>query len=128
MIDLSSTTLHFRSHYKYRKVFVVENIQELVNENVLFSKEEMPVKCVGKQKPKIVFVYCGVGTTWKGMCKELIKQDEIFKNTIKEIDDRSTQAIFFIDVRSGNYSKPTKNFYFIYLFLIFLFILNTFCM
>uniref|UniRef100_A0A8W8JHV5 Carrier domain-containing protein n=1 Tax=Magallana gigas TaxID=29159 RepID=A0A8W8JHV5_MAGGI len=111
--DLSSTTLHFRSHYKYRKVFVVENIQELVNENVLFSKEEMPVKCVGKQKPKIVFVYCGVGTTWKGMCKELIKQDEIFKNTIKEIDDHlstfrdlSLQAIF---ENEEDLTDPLKN-------------------
>lgn len=47
----------------------------------------MFVKCVGKQKLKIVFVYCGVGIIWKGMCKEFIKQDEIFKNIIKEIDD-----------------------------------------
>lgn len=111
--DLSSTTLHFRSHYKYRKVFVVENIQELLNEILLFLKEEMPVKSVGKQKPKIVFVYCGVGTTWKFMCKELIKQDEIFKKTIKEIDDHlstftelSLQAIF---ENEEDLTDPLKN-------------------
>lgn len=84
--DLSSTTIHFRSHYRYRKVFVVEKMEELVDQLDQFVREELPVRIVAKETPKVIFVYCGVGTTWKNMCKELVKHDAIFRNSIRDID------------------------------------------
>lgn len=87
LVDLSSTTTHFRSHYRFRKVFVVDEMSELTNEIERFVGEELPVKVVGKEKPNIIFVYCGVGTTWRKMCKEFTTHDQIFKKTIQEIDD-----------------------------------------
>jgi acyl transferase domain-containing protein len=34
---------------------------------------------------KIALVFCGVGTSWKGMCNSLMKID-VFRTAIKEVD------------------------------------------
>ena len=38
------------------------------------------------QRRKIIFVYCGVGTTWTGMCQEMMSLNGVFKETIRAID------------------------------------------
>ncbi|XP_056013208.1 uncharacterized protein LOC130052391 [Ostrea edulis] len=111
--DLSSTTTHFRNHYRYRKVFVVEEMSELTKEIEHFVSEELPVKVVGKEKPKIIFVYCGVGTTWIKMCKEFITYDQIFRKTTQEIDDYlsslTTVSIESIFENEEDILDPLKN-------------------
>ncbi|XP_061193754.1 uncharacterized protein LOC133201984 [Saccostrea echinata] len=111
--DISSTTVHFRNHYKFRKVFVVEQLSELVTKLDNFVKEDVIVKSIGKDRPKIIFVYCGVGTTWRKMCKEFITQDYIFKRTIQDIDD-SLRSLTSVSVESlfeneEDISDPLEN-------------------
>jgi acyl transferase domain-containing protein len=113
LANLSSTTAHFRSHYRLRKVFVAEKLPELVNEVECFIDKEMPVKAAGKEKPKVIFVYCGVGTAWRKMCKELLTQDQIFRKTIQEIDGYlsafTTLSMEFIFGKEEDISDPLKN-------------------
>lgn len=111
--DLSSTTVHFRSHYRYRKVFVVEKIEELIDQINHFAREELPVRVVGKEKLRVVFVYCGVGTTWENMCKELLAHDAIFRKSIRDIDVYLS-SLANISVQSvlqneGDLSDPLNN-------------------
>ncbi|XP_073343919.1 phenolphthiocerol/phthiocerol polyketide synthase subunit C [Pagrus major] len=86
-VDLDSllyTSACRRSHlkHKYRKAIVVSSVVDL--------KEKLSAT-VGKNispsysDPKLVFVFCGNGVTYHGMCKQLLKQEPVFKDKIKEI-------------------------------------------
>ena len=99
--DLASTSVHFRSHYRYRKVFAVDELKDLVIKIDQFIKDQESIKRVKREKPNVVFVYCGVGTTWQKMCKVFITHDDVFRKSMKEIDhhlssftDISVQSIF----------------------------------
>ncbi|XP_035981648.1 highly reducing polyketide synthase easB-like [Fundulus heteroclitus] len=73
-----------RSHqkHKYRKAIVVSSVGDL--------KEKL-MAAVGKDvssalsDPRLVFVFCGNGVTYHGMCKQLLKNQPVFRETIKEI-------------------------------------------
>ncbi|MEQ2189022.1 hypothetical protein GOODEAATRI_020873 [Goodea atripinnis] len=86
-VDLDSlmyTSACRRSHqkHKYRKAIVVSSTGDL--------KEKM-MASVGKNvssalsDPRLVFVFCGNGVTYHGMCKELLKNQPVFREKIKEI-------------------------------------------
>lgn len=36
-------------------------------------------------KPKVTFVFCGMGTTWPGMCRELVRDVPVFAQTIQQV-------------------------------------------
>uniref|UniRef100_A0A674BFN3 Malonyl-CoA:ACP transacylase (MAT) domain-containing protein n=1 Tax=Salmo trutta TaxID=8032 RepID=A0A674BFN3_SALTR len=36
--------------------------------------------------PRLVFVFCGNGVTYQGMCKQLLKQEPVFREKIREIE------------------------------------------
>lgn len=111
--DLSSTTVHFRSHYNFRKVFVVDEVQRLITDINRFTLEELLVKNVEKERLRVVFVYCGVATAWKSMCKYFITHDEIFKKSIKEIDQYLSSltniSVYSIFQNEEDLSDPLKN-------------------
>lgn len=86
-IDLDSlvyTSACRRSHLKhrYRKAFVVSSVDDL--------REKLKAS-VGKNispsfsDPRLVFVFCGNGVTYRGMCRQLLKEEPVFMNKIKEI-------------------------------------------
>uniref|UniRef100_A0A3P8SRW4 Fatty acid synthase 2 n=1 Tax=Amphiprion percula TaxID=161767 RepID=A0A3P8SRW4_AMPPE len=86
-VDLDSllyTSACRRSHQKhrYRKAIVVSSVVDL--------KEELSA-AVGKKinsaysDPRLVFVFCGNGVTYHGMCKQLLKHEPIFREKTKEI-------------------------------------------
>ncbi|XP_076617882.1 phenolphthiocerol/phthiocerol polyketide synthase subunit C-like [Chaetodon auriga] len=86
-VDLDSllyTSACRRSHlkHKYRKAMVVSSIVDL--------KEKLSAT-VGKNispsysHPRLVFVFCGNGVTYHGMCKQLLKHEPVFRDKIKEI-------------------------------------------
>nr|XP_046228105.1 phenolphthiocerol/phthiocerol polyketide synthase subunit C-like [Scatophagus argus] len=86
-VDLDSllyTSACKRSHlkHKYRKAFVVSSVVDL-RQNLSAT--------VGKNisqaysDPRLVFVFCGNGVTYHGMCKELLKYEPVFRDKIKEI-------------------------------------------
>ncbi|KAA8580583.1 hypothetical protein FQN60_013541 [Etheostoma spectabile] len=73
-----------RSHlkHKYRKAIVVSSVVDLkkkliatVGKNILPSYSD----------PRLVFVFCGNGVTYHGMCKQLLRHEPVFRDKIKEI-------------------------------------------
>lgn len=86
-VDLESlvyTSACRRSHqkHKYRKAFTVSSIADL--------KEKLRAS-VGKNispsslDPRLVFVFCGNGVTYHGMCKQLLERVPAFRVKIKKI-------------------------------------------
>ncbi|XP_076014160.1 phthioceranic/hydroxyphthioceranic acid synthase-like [Genypterus blacodes] len=86
-IDLDAlvyTSACRRSHQKhrYRKAILVssvvdlkEKIKSAVDKNITPSTVD----------PRLIFVFCGNGVTYHGMCKQLLKQEPVFRDKIKEI-------------------------------------------
>ena len=69
---LAYTSTCRREHRLSRVAFVANTQQELETKCANFLKLEPQEKKPGHNRHK-VFVFCGVGTAWKGMCKELMK-------------------------------------------------------
>lgn len=75
-----------RTHqkHKYRKAITVSSVVNL--------KEKL-IATVGKNisvafsDPRLVFVFCGNGVTYHGMCMQLLKNEPIFRKKIKEIKE-----------------------------------------
>ncbi|KAF7214094.1 phthioceranic/hydroxyphthioceranic acid synthase [Nothobranchius furzeri] len=75
-----------RSHqkHKYRKAILVSSMGDL--------KEKLRV-AVGKtvhpapSDSRLVFVFCGNGVTYHGMCKQLLRNEPVFREKIKEITE-----------------------------------------
>ncbi|KAG8009589.1 Lovastatin nonaketide synthase mokA [Nibea albiflora] len=86
-VDLDSllyTSACRRSHlkHKYRKAIVVSSVVDLkeklsatVGKNISMSYSDS----------RLVFVFCGNGLTYHGMCKQLLKQEPVFRDKIKEV-------------------------------------------
>ncbi|XP_068160649.1 phthioceranic/hydroxyphthioceranic acid synthase [Antennarius striatus] len=73
-----------RSHlkHKYRKAIMVSSLDDLkekLRANV--SKNVRP----SNLEARLVYVFCGNGVTYHGMCKELLKHEPVFKDKIQEI-------------------------------------------
>ncbi|XP_061180173.1 uncharacterized protein LOC133188686 [Saccostrea echinata] len=85
--DLSYTSILRREHFKFRKMFVTDSINYLDNQLKAFSNSgEQSVSGTHFQPQKITFVFCGVGTTWKGMCAEIMMINPVFRKQVIEID------------------------------------------
>lgn len=84
--DLSFTSVHLREHYPYRFATVAKTMEELKR---ILKHETDPVDSSKDVSniPSVVFVFCGMGTSWKGMCQELINKCKPFEDALKEIDD-----------------------------------------
>ncbi|XP_021371585.1 uncharacterized protein LOC110462085 isoform X2 [Mizuhopecten yessoensis] len=85
--DVSYTSTCRRDHYPYRVA-----LQACTKEDVERGCDEQlhtltSLKPTGFSRPNVIFVFCGVGTTWTGMCQELLKKEHIFKDTVKSIDN-----------------------------------------
>ncbi|XP_055018204.1 uncharacterized protein fasn2, partial [Boleophthalmus pectinirostris] len=73
-----------RSHqkHKYRKAIMVSNVSELKeNLRANISKNVSP----SILESKLVFVFCGNGVTYHGMCKQLLVCEPVFRQKIIEI-------------------------------------------
>ena len=108
--SLSYTATCHRDHFPYRLCFAVESLEELVKQATFKLQEQIP-----KPLPlNLVFVYCGVGTTWTGMCSQLIKIDKAFKAGVIAVDKYLTplsgismESLFSIP--TTDYSDPFIN-------------------
>ncbi|XP_036073241.1 phthiocerol synthesis polyketide synthase type I PpsD isoform X2 [Oryzias melastigma] len=86
-VDLDSllyTSACRRSHqkHKYRKAIVTSSIADL-KEKLCASVDQNVRPALSD--PRLVFVYCGNGVNYHGMCKQLLKSEPIFRECIKEI-------------------------------------------
>uniref|UniRef100_UPI003AABFD3A phthioceranic/hydroxyphthioceranic acid synthase n=1 Tax=Centroberyx gerrardi TaxID=166262 RepID=UPI003AABFD3A len=89
MVDLDSlvyTSACRRSHlkHKYRKAIMISSAVDLKDQlKSALSKNIAP----SYSDPRLVFVFCGNGVTYHGMCKQLLKQETVFRDKIKEIGE-----------------------------------------
>ena len=82
--DVAITSLYHRDVLPYRTLLHKNDIKELKTEckkRVNRMERIIPTKNHNK-----VFVYCGVGTTWTGMCQEMMKESHVFQAAIDNID------------------------------------------
>ena len=80
--NIAYTSGALRDHYQYRTCLQVQTKAEL-QEICGKATGDMPLS---SRDVNIIFVYCGVGTTWTGMGSEMIKNNKIFRETIEKID------------------------------------------
>ncbi|RVE58603.1 hypothetical protein OJAV_G00195920 [Oryzias javanicus] len=86
-VDLDSllfTSACKRSHqrHRYRKVLMVSSVNQLTEElRATAAKNIRPAL----SDPRLVFVFCGNGLTYHGMCNQLLKTQPVFRNKIKQI-------------------------------------------
>ncbi|KAF0028432.1 hypothetical protein F2P81_019519 [Scophthalmus maximus] len=113
-VDLDSllyTSACRRTHlkHKYRKAIRISSVVDL--------KEKLSVT-VGKNispsfsDPRLVFVFCGNGVTYHGMCKQLLEHEPVFRNKIKEIAQlfQRLSALDILDTLESEFeSSDSKN-------------------
>ncbi|XP_041353512.1 fusarin C synthetase-like [Gigantopelta aegis] len=78
-ISYSSTAR--RDHFQFRKAVTANSINDLVGKLKLDQFLE-----TSNRRKRVIFVFGGMATAWKGMCKELISEFKVFKEKIQEID------------------------------------------
>nr|XP_006643393.1 PREDICTED: phthiocerol/phenolphthiocerol synthesis polyketide synthase type I PpsD-like [Lepisosteus oculatus]XP_015195232.1 PREDICTED: phthiocerol/phenolphthiocerol synthesis polyketide synthase type I PpsD-like [Lepisosteus oculatus] len=109
---LAYTSACRRTHlrHKYRRAFVVSSISNLVEQ-----LKSATTKSIAQSKsiPRLVFVFCGNGVTYRGMCKQLLQEECVFREKVKEIDEifhnyKSMNLLEKLDSDYDNdeYSKP----------------------
>lgn len=84
LMALSYTSACRRSHFrhKYRKAFPISSLSDLKYQMVLKSKFEP-----SKSDKKVIFVFCGNGVAYRGMCKQLLKEAPIFRDKVREVEN-----------------------------------------
>ncbi|XP_071126503.1 mycocerosic acid synthase-like [Mytilus edulis] len=84
--ELSFTSLMKRSHYRYRLAVVTHSTNDL--EEQLTAINTTADEISKKIKPvQLIFLFCGVGTVWVGMCQGFLNKSKIFKDTVMKIDN-----------------------------------------
>lgn len=83
---LAYTTACRRSHerHKFRKAFAATSLSEL--KSLLRSIRNKKLVQT-KQDLKLAFVFCGNGVTYRGMCTQLLKEEPIFRDKVKEVEN-----------------------------------------
>ncbi|XP_026063495.1 uncharacterized protein LOC113046757 [Carassius auratus] len=97
-----------RSHLKnkYRKMFQTASLTELQEKlNASVQKKLVP----SKTDSKLVFVFCGNGVTYHGMCKQLLKQEPVFREEIIKIESllKSYRSLNLIEMLESESEKST---------------------
>ncbi|XP_062377402.1 uncharacterized protein LOC134066175 [Sardina pilchardus] len=82
---LAYTSACRRSHLKnrYRVAFLSSSLTDLRKQlqSSLNTKVAPSVP-----NPKLVFVFCGNGVTYRGMCRQLLKEEPVFREKVQEIE------------------------------------------
>ncbi|XP_053269054.1 uncharacterized protein LOC128426215 [Pleuronectes platessa] len=113
-VDLDSllyTSACRRSHLKhrYRKAIMVSSVVDLKDK---LSTAAGKTISQAHSDPKLVFVFCGNGVTYHGMCKQLLKQEPVFRSKIKEITElfKRLSGLNILDVLDSEFeSSDLKN-------------------
>ncbi|KAM9332641.1 phthioceranic/hydroxyphthioceranic acid synthase [Pholidichthys leucotaenia] len=101
-----------RSHqkHKYRKALLASSLLDL--EQQLVSALKTKVETV-KSDIQVVFVFCGNGVAYRGMCKDLMREAPVFRDKVKEVENlfQSYKTINISEWLTGEYdnsdfSKP----------------------
>ncbi|XP_041669811.1 probable polyketide synthase 1 [Cheilinus undulatus] len=83
---LSYTSACGRTHsrHKYRKAFLASSLSDLECQltSALKAKAEPT-----KTDIQLVFVFCGNGVAYRGMCKQLLAEFPVFRDKVREVQD-----------------------------------------
>ncbi|XP_067247250.1 phthioceranic/hydroxyphthioceranic acid synthase-like [Chanodichthys erythropterus] len=98
-----------RSHlkHKYRKVFQTSSLADLQEKlSAAVEKKLVP----SKTDSKLVFVFCGNGVTYQGMCKQLLKQEPVFREEIVKIETllQSYRSFNLLEMLESESEKSTE--------------------
>ncbi|XP_051742934.1 probable polyketide synthase 16 isoform X3 [Ctenopharyngodon idella] len=98
-----------RSHlkHKYRKVFQTSSLADLQEKLTAAVKKKL---VPSKTDSKLVFVFCGNGVTYQGMCKQLLKQEPVFREEILKIETllKSYTSSNLIEMLESESEKSTE--------------------
>ncbi|XP_063062347.1 phthioceranic/hydroxyphthioceranic acid synthase-like [Engraulis encrasicolus] len=102
-----------RTHFKhrYRKAFLSTSLTDLTNQLVSAVEKKVDPSTAD---PKLVFVFCGNGVTYRGMCKQLLLEEPVFYQKVKEVENvfQNYRSLKFIEQLqldtndNGDFSKP----------------------
>ncbi|XP_045558747.1 highly reducing polyketide synthase cm3B-like [Salmo salar] len=82
---LAYTSACRRSHLKhrYRKAFRTLSLADLKDQ---LKSAMNKVTTPSYSDPRLVFVFCGNGVTYQGMCQQLLKHEPVFREKISQIE------------------------------------------
>ncbi|KAK5606153.1 hypothetical protein CRENBAI_026185 [Crenichthys baileyi] len=82
---VSYTSACGRSHikHKYRKAFLTSSLSDLQQQ--LKSAQTLEVQSA-QPDLQVVFVFCGNGVCYRGMCRQLMRQVPAFKEKVQEVE------------------------------------------
>ncbi|XP_028826238.1 LOW QUALITY PROTEIN: highly reducing polyketide synthase SAT13-like [Denticeps clupeoides] len=82
---LAYTSTCRRSHlkHKYKRAFRTSSLTDLKHQlTSAFNKRIVPAL----PDPRLVLVFCGNGVTYRGMCRQLLKEEPVFREKVKEVE------------------------------------------
>ncbi|KAL2085676.1 hypothetical protein ACEWY4_018996 [Coilia grayii] len=85
ILSLAYTSACKRTHlkHKYRKAFRTSTLTDLGEQ----LKSSLDKKIIpSKQDARLVFIFCGNGVAYKSMCSQLLEEEPVFRQKIKEIE------------------------------------------
>ncbi|KAG7266473.1 hypothetical protein CRUP_028422 [Coryphaenoides rupestris] len=103
-----------RSHmkHKYRKALLISSSDDLKDQlQSTVTKKITP----SYSDPRLVFVFCGNGVTYHGMCRQLLECETVFRDKIKEIgkhfhmfSNKTLDIMEYLEseVESSEFSRP----------------------
>ena len=89
--SISYTSTCHRDHFPYRLCYAAKTVEDLMRQvGNIDVKDKKP-----NMATNLIFVYCGVGTTWTGMCSTLMYTDQTFRNSVELLDKYIVPAAGF---------------------------------
>ncbi|CAG2245475.1 Polyketide synthase PksL,Highly reducing polyketide synthase 40,Highly reducing polyketide synthase lcsC,Narbonolide/10-deoxymethynolide synthase PikA1, modules 1 and 2 [Mytilus edulis] len=93
LCDISYTSLCRRDHHQHRIAFLASSSEDLKLKLRDRQNTNEPKSKVRLRAPNIIAVFCGVGTTWQGMCSQLLKEYTVVKQVVQQIDSILSQWV-----------------------------------
>ncbi|XP_029313907.1 highly reducing polyketide synthase alnA [Cottoperca gobio] len=83
---LSYTSACGRSHsrHKYRRAFPTSSLSDLKHQ--LTTALKAKVESI-RSDIQVVFVFCGNGVAYRGMCKQLLRDVPVFRDKVREVEN-----------------------------------------
>ncbi|MDB5502867.1 MAG: eryA [Tardiphaga sp.] len=88
--DLCYTASTCRQHHDIRHALTVQSKDELLQQlDALLSRQALPAVAArsAASRPKIAFVFSGMGSQWWGMGRQLLAEEPIFRAAIARCDE-----------------------------------------
>ncbi|XP_071133182.1 phenolphthiocerol/phthiocerol polyketide synthase subunit C-like [Mytilus edulis] len=84
--DIAFTSLLKRDHFRYRITYVASSCQDLSADIARKERSFDEMTAVDTKESKLIFLFCGVGTVWKGTCQQMFNSITPFREKFQQID------------------------------------------